>query len=158
MKSMSSRTSSKARCTESALGSAVNHFDAQDGDVGAELRKEFFAIFRRNDQNHLLDVVPSQKAFGRMQPDGFAGQRRIGLLVISILKTLALAGGSQNDGELGHGVLYLTNGLPQELDSVTSSSPFGRDDGFRRGLTVANDKTASSLIGTRDGVETSDVT
>ena len=80
--------------------------DGRDG-----IRYQYFgapsltlAIFGGNDEDRLLDIGTVQQLFGRMQPDGAAGERREGFFVRLVVKTSALPGGRQNRGESGHGI------------------------------------------------------
>ncbi len=84
------------------LRAAIDHIDAENGDICAELGSKILPIFRRNDQNGLHYVVPPQKTLGRMQPHGFVGHGHEGLFIVFILEPAAAPGGRQNYGEFGH--------------------------------------------------------
>ena len=56
------------------LRAAVDHLDAQNGDIRGELEVEILPILGRDDQNRLHHVVAAQKPLGRVQPDGLVGQ------------------------------------------------------------------------------------
>ncbi len=77
------------------------------------------AVLRIDDQDQLLDVVPVQKPFGGMQPDGPVGQRCKRLLVMLVTKPAALAGSRQNHTPRGHRLLCTVAGCPSHGTSRT---------------------------------------
>ena len=84
------------------FGAPFHDVDAVDRRVGGELELKVFAVLRRDDHDHLLDVRPIDELLSRMQPHRLVRQRSERLLVVLIAKAAARAGRRQDHRKLRH--------------------------------------------------------
>src|SRR5262249_33896987 len=85
-----------------ALAAAVDDLHVHEGDVGLVTAAKHLAVFGRDDQDALTDVVAGDELFDGAQPDGAAGEEGERFLR-AVLEARGLAGGGEDDGKLRHG-------------------------------------------------------
>ena len=71
--------------------------------LAANLKLKYSRSSAAMTSSNCLTSSRFKKLFGRMEPDGLVGQRRKRLFVVLVLEPAARAGGSEDNGKLGHG-------------------------------------------------------
>ena len=90
----------------SARRPAYHSVDSHDRQVGTILGCEEFAIFLRDDDDQLLDVLARKELLSRMQPHGPSFQRRERFLVVVVFKSRASSRSGEDDGKTGHKIPF----------------------------------------------------